>query len=130
MDLSAADRVWNRAVLEGGGPNALLGDRALADLMLLHGLAMNGGVLHALECLDEKERDAAVAGYAFYAFPAVSLLLLDLLARRSDDADADAADALELVAAREYAREIPSDQVIADAFGRLLAERPELFAPL
>jgi hypothetical protein len=47
--LLLADHVWNRAALDGGGPKPRDGDRALADLLLAHGLIMNGGLGHALE---------------------------------------------------------------------------------
>ena len=51
MQLSLADQIWNRAALESGGPAAREGDRALAALLLAHGMVMNGGVGHALEVL-------------------------------------------------------------------------------
>jgi hypothetical protein len=43
--MTNADEVWNRAALEGGGPEPREGDVALATLLRAHGLAMNGGVL-------------------------------------------------------------------------------------
>ena len=48
--MTPVDIIWNRA-WKGVGPNACSGDRALAALLKAHGLAMNGGVLHAVECL-------------------------------------------------------------------------------
>ena len=48
--MTSADRVWNRAALEGGGASPGPGDRALASLLLVHGLVINGGVHHATLC--------------------------------------------------------------------------------
>jgi hypothetical protein len=63
-ELSLADRIWNRAC--GQDPlRTLPGDRALADLLFAHGLAMNGGVLHAVECLTESELSDAQAGFSY-----------------------------------------------------------------
>ena len=39
MNQSDADKVWNRAAMQGGGDSPGPGDRALASLLLLHGLA-------------------------------------------------------------------------------------------
>jgi hypothetical protein len=72
--LTEADLIWNRAC-------TLLmlrsGDRALAALLSFHGLAMNGGVLHALDCLNPKELEAAVSGYRFFGLNDVGDLLIE-----------------------------------------------------
>ena len=60
MKMTSADRVWNRAALEAGGDSPGLGDRALASLLLVHGLVMNGGVHRAIECVEPAELVAAV----------------------------------------------------------------------
>ena len=52
MELSDQSRVWNRAALDAGGEAPLQGDAALAALLALHGMIMNGGIDHALEALD------------------------------------------------------------------------------
>ena len=53
-ELTDADMIWNWAC--GEGPlRSLPGDRALADLLRANGLAMNGGVLHAIGCLTATE---------------------------------------------------------------------------
>ena len=73
-ELSLADRIWNRAC----GPDPLRtlpGDRALADLLFAHGLAMNGGVLHAVECLTASELSDAQAGFSYFGLDAVASLL-------------------------------------------------------
>ena len=66
MALSRDGLIWNRAVLDAGGSTPGLGDTALAGLMLFHGLAMNGGIEHALEILSPAEFDAAIAGFRYF----------------------------------------------------------------
>src|SRR5580692_9541571 len=73
-ELTEAEMVWNRACSEDP-LRSLPGDRALADLLRAHGLAMNGGVLHALECLTAEELTNAEAAYRFYGLAAVASLL-------------------------------------------------------
>jgi hypothetical protein len=53
--MTNADKVWNRATLQSGGAAPKSGDRALAVLLLVHGLVMNGGVHHALESAQTSE---------------------------------------------------------------------------
>jgi hypothetical protein len=72
--LTEGDMIWNRAC--GEGPlRALPGDRALAELLHAHGLAMNGGVLHAIECMTTKELSDAEAGYRYYGLDDVASFL-------------------------------------------------------
>ena len=73
-ELTEADLIWNRAC----GVNPLRtwpGDRALADLLYAHGLAMNGGVLHAIECMTVEVLSEVEAGYRYFAFDDVASLL-------------------------------------------------------
>jgi hypothetical protein len=44
-----ADVIWNRAALDAGGPCPRHGDAALSAVLGLHGLAMSGGLLDAVE---------------------------------------------------------------------------------
>ena len=61
MDQSTqSDLIWNRAC-SGMITEFRPGDRALAGLLGAHGLIMNGGVLHAVECLAENELSEAEA---------------------------------------------------------------------
>lgn len=64
-ELTDRDKIWNRAC-EGGGESPRCGDVALAALLLFHGLAMNGGILHAVECLSAEQLVAAEAGYRYF----------------------------------------------------------------
>jgi hypothetical protein len=66
MKLSRQDLIWNRATLKSGGSVRCAGDTALAALLLAHGLIMNGGVEHALECMSQSELLAALAGYRYF----------------------------------------------------------------
>ena len=59
---------YNRAALQAGGDSPGPGDCALASLLLLHGLVMNGGVPHALQSVGPSELLAAAEGYAFFGF--------------------------------------------------------------
>jgi len=85
-ELTDADMIWNRAC--GDDPlRALPGDRALVDLLYAHGLAMNGGVLHAVECMTVEEQFDAEAGYRYYGLEGAASLLSR--ARRIFDAADD-----------------------------------------
>ena len=121
MPLSETDLIWNRAALESGGNTARAGDRALADLLLAHGMVMNGGIGHAVEALSSEEFSAALRGFRFFGFEEVALLLEDALNAPEED--------LEL-ADSSYGRLIPNDQVLVDGFEARHRVSPEAFAPV
>lgn len=120
--MNDADWVWNRAAMDKGGEHPREGDRALADLLLVHGLSMNGGVLHAVESLKSAEFARGVAGYRYFGLDQVADLLADAAANphvpREEELD------------RAYGRFIPSDQTLAAAFKERFRDRPQAFAPL
>jgi len=124
--LTVSDRVWNRAT-EGGGPEPRTGDRALAALLRAHGYTMNGGVLHAVECLVAEELDAACRGYAYYGFDAIPDLLRYAASIPDDDPRAEIEEA-RLDA--DYAAVIPSDETLANAFAADFEAHPDAYAPL
>jgi hypothetical protein len=126
MGLNSADRVWNRAALENGGTNPRPGDEALRDLLLAHGMAMNGSVFHCVEALPKAELDAAIAGYHYFGCPRVATLLLRATRVPDPLSEDDLSDQFDL----EYGQLIPSDQVLIDLFNDRFAERPGDFAPL
>ena len=95
-----ADIIWNRAC-EGGGRNPSTGDHALAALLKAHGLAMNGGIMHAVECLDASELADAESGYRFFDLGAVADLLSR--ARKILEADLDL-ESYESQLDQDYAR--------------------------
>ena len=107
--------IWNRAC--GEDPlRTLPGDRALADLLYAHGLAMNGG---------DELRDAQV-GYRYYGFDAVASLLSRAMTLL------DKGDYLEDQESEldgEYLALIPSDSSLVARFEKQLASSPSDFAP-
>ena len=60
------DAIWNRACSPRSERLKLPGDRALADMVLVHSLIMNGGVHHVLEVLSAHEIAAGMAGYKYF----------------------------------------------------------------
>jgi hypothetical protein len=125
-ELIVADMIWNRAC--GEDPlRALPGDRALADLLRAHGLVMNGGVLHAVECLTADELANAEVGYRFYGLDGVASLLSRAhgLFEAADDLGSH-----EQQLDGEYAQMIPSDSSLVERFEKRLKSSPSDFAPL
>jgi len=120
MVMSRQDLIWNRACLEHGGEAPREGDRALAALLLAHGLAMNGGVLHALGCLSNQERTDAIAGYRYFGLVTAA----DVFAKsyRQTGKAEEASNSA-------YWQAVPDDDALANAFRTKLAASPEAFAP-
>jgi hypothetical protein len=127
-------RIWNRACMESPrGSLTQPGDRALADMMLFHGLAMNGGVLHALEVLSVDERRAALRGFRYFGLEATAVAIEEVadrwvstdhwLSTLSDDEARD----LEVEANDRYG---DTDSVLEQAFRSRYNDEPEAFAPL
>ena len=125
MNPTSANRVWNRAALEAGGTSPGPGDRALASLLLVHGLVMNGGVHHALECVQPTEVRAAADGYAFFGFDDIAAFF------RGTDHDpvlSTCNDETEDAANRRYWDIIPDDSVLLARFEDVFRHRPDQFA--
>jgi hypothetical protein len=118
-----ADVVWNRACLEDVGPNARAGDRALSALIKAHSLVMNGGVLHAVECLEPAEIEAACAGFRFFDVDAGARIF-----EAAQQIFADASEEDELSLDKAYAP-IDDDLLVA-RFRRHFLENRELYAPI
>ena len=127
MSMTIADRVWNRAALEGGGDSPRAGDRALASLLLLHGLVMNGGVHHALGCIEPDELLAAVDGYAFFGFDDCAAFIRGA---SSDPLLATWTEDTEVAANRRYYQLIPNDSHLVVRFEEVFSERGDQFAPV
>ena len=121
LKLDRQTQIWNRACLESGGPTPAAGDVALASLLLAHGLAMNGGVAHALECLSQAETSAAIAGFNYFGLTAASIVF----EQRPDDSE-DAQERLDMM----YRAAVPSDHVLVHAFRVKLVSTPSAFAPI
>ena|SRR5260370_18852669 len=125
-ELTQADMIWNRAC--GEGPlRSLPGDRALADLLRAHGLVMNGGVLHAVECLTASELSDAESGYLFYGLDAAA----SLLSRARTILESD--DDLEFHEHQldgQYSDIIPADSWLVERFEKHLELNPSEYASL
>ena len=113
--------------MEDGGTALAPGDRALAALLRAHGLAMNGGVLHAAELLSENELTDAQNGYQFFAFPAVAGLLSRA---RNLFNDGHELDRYECELDAEYMQHTPDDSALFQKFEQHFSSHPTGFAPL
>jgi hypothetical protein len=119
-----ADKIWNRAVQGTGGEH---GDDALAALLVLHGTVMNGGLVNALETLDEEQVAAAVEGYRYFGFDEAADLIVET--RIEIDNDADPGE-LEETRDGEFFDLVDDDETVYEAFTRKLADDPAGFAPV
>jgi hypothetical protein len=133
--MSPADDVWNRAA-HAWDPNTragfLAGDIALAGLLAFHGVAMNGGVLHALEMADDQMLQEALDGYRFFSFGDVAAMLGDayLPSKGVENMLLPDAEALERELDGAYSERIPNDQTLADAFESHFAAHQDHYAPV
>ena len=119
MDLSKADQVWNRAAMESGGDGPFEGDRALADLLLFHGMVMNGGFGHAFEVLSGREVSAAIDGFKFFGFFEIAQFLERIRTLSEEEQER---------MSTEY--ELASDAQLIDSFNAVLRKSPEDFAQI
>lgn len=123
--------IWNRACAEAGSPKTLTepGDRALADMLLVHSLAMNGGVLDAVECLTADELAAGLRGYQYFGFEATGTVLEDAATRRNGAPDDEGyLFSLDAEADRRYAIVVGDDAVLVRAFEAQYRREPNAFA--
>lgn len=125
--MTTVDRIWNRAALQRGGVSPRPGDRALASLLIVHGLVMNGGVHHAIECVEPTDLLAAADGYAFFGLRDVADFFL---AATTDPVLSKWTDETEVAANRRYAEMIPDDSHLFARFQEVLRERTDEFAPI
>ena len=86
---------------------------------------MNGGVLHAVEAVAEKELAAACAGFRFFGFERIAALLEDVAPRV-----AQAGDEEEESSNEGYWRDLPDDAPLVERFRGHFATHPERYAPL
>ncbi|WP_405069706.1 hypothetical protein OG558_08430 [Kribbella sp. NBC_01510] len=130
--MDAADEIWNRAAINGGGLDPSLGDLALTSALRLHNLAMSGGLLDAVERMTPEQLEAAQSGYHWLrldsAADVVAMVQQEMNAGALDDDDR--AEDLEVRADDEYGRAIPGDQTLVDAFRTRLDEDPDAFTPV
>ena len=128
-----ADKVWNRACGQGDCNSPRPGDSALAALIKFHSLAMNGGVLHALETCSEAQIDAVAGGYRFFRLDAaasmVEAALAELRAIQSQGDDLRELERLEIALDERYGTHVPDDRTLTMAFERVFELRRTDFQP-
>ena len=122
-----ADQVWNRACGQGECNCPRVGDSALAALITFHSVAMNGGVLHALESCSEAQITTAASGYRFFGFAEaadmVETSLAELRGIQSRGSDLTQLENLESALDERYATHVPDDHALVVAFERVFELR-------
>jgi hypothetical protein len=88
---------------------------------------MNGGVLHAVECLSRPEIEEAASGYRFFGLDAAARLLIG--ARRIFESGHDFPDH-EALLDRDYQTLISDDSSLYARFEQHRRSHPHDFAPL
>ena len=113
--------------MDAGGDSPGPGDRALASLLLLHSLAMNGGIHHAMECVTQDELSAAIDGFSYFGLEDMAQWLRGA---PSDPLLKEWTSDTETPAIFRYAELIPSDAYLAERFEAVYRDRPSEFAAL
>jgi hypothetical protein len=125
-ELTNKDKIWNRAC-EGGGDSPRAGDIALASMLLFHGPAMNGGVLHAVECLSSEQLTAAKAGYTYFGFDAIADLITSAERAINEGQDLEAREA---ILDQQYWAVIPDDGALSKSFEWHRSQHPFEYSPV
>jgi hypothetical protein len=125
-ELTEADLVWNRACLANWAA-VLPGDRALRAMVTFHSVAMNGGVVHAVEYFKSDELDDAESGYGFFGLERVAALLNEA---RSILKTADDLSSWEAELDRRYYAIVPDDSLLVAQFEAIFRRGPSEFAPI
>ena len=129
---SRHDAVWNRAAMGRVGSAPREGDRALADLLKFHSIAMNGGWLHAHQFLSVDAVDAAVQGYRYFGLHDAAAVVESFAAEAAGidlENDDEAAERLEVEAQDRYDQAVPRDSTLGVAFAAVYRQTPDAFAP-
>jgi hypothetical protein len=104
----------------------------LASVLRVHGRAMSGGLLDAVERSTRADLEAGEAGFRWLgldeAGAVVAMVRREIKTGALDDDDR--AEALEGRADEEYGAVVPNDQALNDAFQARFAEEPPAFAPV
>lgn len=124
-DLTLPENIWQRAC--GNGPTAPgIGDKALMAMLTFHGLVMNLGTLHAIQCLTADQVDASRSGYRYFGFGNVAGVIgagQHAIAQGLDP------DELEDMLDQAYSAIIAEDGVLLAAFTEHYARDPSAYAP-
>jgi hypothetical protein len=113
-------RVWNRAAVEAGGVSPRDGDKALAAVLEAHGLVMNGGVVHAVECLGPERLSRCCAGYVYFGLAEIAALL-------EAAANTDETDETEAAFIKSYWTRAKDDSAISERFERDIRQHPDRY---
>jgi hypothetical protein len=125
-ELTEADLVWNRACLANRAA-VLPGDRALEAMVTFHSVAMNGGVLHALEHFKSNELKDAESGYRFFGLERIAALLNEA---KSVLKNGDDLSFWEAELDRRYYAIVPDDSALFARFEPIFRRGPSEFAPI
>lgn len=125
--------VWNRA-LEYDVPLTAEGDVALRNALTFDGSVQNGGLLDAIENYETDEDfplDIVLQSYAFLGMTETARLIREARPKVAEAVAGaltdDEIDALETGLNEQYPAE---GEDLDEAFQRVLAERPQAFAPV
>ncbi len=123
---TTADKIWNRACA-GRDAASTPADAALESMISFHSVAMNGGVLHAIDCFSSEELEKIKHSYAYFGIFAVVELInaAQALVRAGDDHE-ELGDELD----QKYSVEIPDDAMLSRAFEAHYKRSPASYAPL
>lgn len=124
--LTLTDKIWNRACM---GPDlaSAPGDSALEAMISFHSVAMNGGVLHAIECFNAEELEKVKAGYIYFGLRSIAELISAAQVSLQDGAELAA---LAEVLDHKYSVEIPDDGMLVRAFEAHYKRNRDSYAPL
>ena len=121
-----AERIWNRACI-GQEPASMAGDAALEAMLSFHSGAMNGGVLHSIECFSPESLDDIKGGYRYFGIDEISELINAAQASLRQGAYEEIlAETLD----RKYAAKIPDDETLIRAFKAHYKSSPESYSPV
>jgi hypothetical protein len=90
-------------------------------------MAMNGGIFHAVEGCDDREFDAAEAGYRYFGLPQIAALMIE--ARELIKGGEDVGE-FERPFGKRYATVLPSDAALAKQFEAHYRDHPDAYSPM
>lgn len=120
------DEIWNRAC-KTGVPASTPGDSALESMIVFHSVAVNGGVLHAIEHFTPEKLEKVKDGYRYFGIVSIPDLISFAQASIQEGEDLEA---LEEVLDDRYSAKIPDDATLSQAFEVHYQRCPESYAPL
>ncbi len=96
-------------------------------MLAFHSIAMNGGVLHALELFGSDRLEGAELGYRFFGLEDVADLLNEA---KSISKTGDDLDLWEAELDRRYGAIVPDDSTLVARFEMIFRRNPSEFAPI